>query len=183
MLAVTAQLAASRELHNVETRQGDVEALPFDDATFDLVVSRYSAHHWPHPQTALKEIWRVLKPGGRFLLDDIVSVDDFVVDTHLQAIELLRDPSHVRDHSPAQWLAMMNATGFAAEVDYSFPCRLNFADWTQRMATPAPAVALLRERMTTAPEEVRAAFAIDSSGEYFTIPGALIAAHKRPLSG
>jgi len=182
MLAVTVQLAADRGLTNLATRQGDVEALPFDDGIFDLVVSRYSAHHWPHPQAALGEIRRVLKPGGRFLLDDIVSVDDFVVDTHLQAMELLRDPSHVRDHSPAQWLAMLRAAGFAAEVDFNFPCRLNFADWAQRMAMPAPAAALLRERMIAAPVEVRTAFAIESTGEHFTIPGALITARKQVQS-
>ncbi len=149
MLAVTAQLAAERGLDNVATRQGDVEALPFPDASFDLVVSRYSAHHWPKPLAALHEIARVLKPGGRFLLDDIVSVDDYTVDTHLQTIELLRDPSHVRDHPPSEWLALLRAAGFAAEVDFAFPCRLNFADWTQRMATPPAAVALLRERMAS----------------------------------
>ena len=178
MLAVTARLAAERSLANVTTRQGDVEALPFADDAFDLVVSRYSAHHWPHPQAALREIWRVLKPGGRFLLDDIVSVDDYTVDTHLQTIELLRDPSHVRDHPPAEWLALLRTAGFAAEIAFAFPCRLNFADWTARMATPAPAVALLRAHMAAAPVEVRAALDIDDAGEHFTIPGALFVARK-----
>lgn len=177
MLAVTAELAAERGLSNVTTRRGDVEALPFEEGAFDVVVSRYSAHHWPHPQAALREIRRVLKPGGRFLLDDTVSVDDFTVDTHLQTIELLRDPSHVRDHPPAEWMALLDAAGFAAEVAYTFPCRLNFAEWTQRMATPAPAVALLRARMAAAPAEVRAALEIDEAGENFTIPGALFLAH------
>jgi len=178
MLAVTAQLAAARGLTNLTTRQGDVEALPFDDASFDLVVSRYSAHHWPHPQAALAEIRRVLKPGGRFLLDDIVSVDDYTADTHLQTIELLRDPSHVRDHPPGEWLALLRGAGFGAELAYAFPCRLNFAEWTARMATPAPAVALLRERMAAAPSEVRAALEIDATGEFFTIPGAIFSATK-----
>jgi SAM-dependent methyltransferase len=125
---------------------------------------------------ALREIRRVLKPGGRFLLDDIVSVADYTVDTHLQAIELLRDPSHVRDHPPAEWLALLAEAGFVAELVYAFPCRLNFVDWTQRMATPAPEVALLRERMAAAPAEVRIALEIDDAGEHFTIPGALFVA-------
>lgn len=49
MLAQGRQLAAERGLSNVEFRLGDVEKLPFAAAQFDLVVSRYSAHHWPHP--------------------------------------------------------------------------------------------------------------------------------------
>jgi len=52
------------------------------------------------------------------------------------------------------------------------------AGLTARMATPAPAVALLRERMAAAPSEVRAALEIDAAGEFFTIPGAIFSATK-----
>ena len=58
MLDQVAQLAAERGLNNIATQQGDVENLPFEDASFDLVTSRYSAHHWPHPATALSEFAR-----------------------------------------------------------------------------------------------------------------------------
>jgi len=73
MLAQVERLASERGLNNVETRQGDVEALPFEDASFDLVVTRYSAHHWPNPAAALREFRRVVKPGGRVLVSDIVA--------------------------------------------------------------------------------------------------------------
>jgi ubiquinone/menaquinone biosynthesis C-methylase UbiE len=48
---------------------GDVAALPFDDASFDLV-STFSMHHWSEPQAGLNEIARVLRPGGRALIWD-----------------------------------------------------------------------------------------------------------------
>lgn len=51
-------------------RAGDVNALPFPDDSFDLVVSSYSAHHWDDPAAAVPEIVRVLRPGGRFVLYD-----------------------------------------------------------------------------------------------------------------
>src|SRR5690606_27034909 len=73
MLEQVEQLAAERGLTNLTTRHGDVENLPFADASFDLVVSRYSAHHWPHPAVAVSEIARVLQPGGRFILSDITA--------------------------------------------------------------------------------------------------------------
>ena len=50
---------------------GDVAALPFDDASFDLVVSTMSLHHWEDPETGLAEIGRVLVPGGRALIWDL----------------------------------------------------------------------------------------------------------------
>jgi SAM-dependent methyltransferase len=50
---------------------GDVAALPFDDASFDLVVSTLSMHHWSRPAAGLAEIARVLRPGGRALIWDL----------------------------------------------------------------------------------------------------------------
>jgi ubiquinone/menaquinone biosynthesis C-methylase UbiE len=48
---------------------GDVAALPFDDASFDLVVSTFSMHHWSDPAAGLREIHGV--PGGRTLIWDL----------------------------------------------------------------------------------------------------------------
>jgi ubiquinone/menaquinone biosynthesis C-methylase UbiE len=47
---------------------GDVAALPFDDASFDLVVSTFSMHHWSDPPSGLREISRVLRPDGKALI-------------------------------------------------------------------------------------------------------------------
>jgi len=52
---------------------GDVACMPFPDASFDLVVSSFSVHHWPDPHAGLAEVMRVLKPGGRAIVWDIAS--------------------------------------------------------------------------------------------------------------
>jgi SAM-dependent methyltransferase len=173
MLEQGERLAAERGLTNIEFRQADVESLPFADSTFDLIVSRYSAHHWPHPQAALAEFRRLLQPGGCLLLDDIVSYDDFTCDTHLQAIELLRDRSHVRDHTAAAWIALLAQAGFAAEVVFTWSLRLDFGAWVQRMATPAEDVAAIRRLLDHAPAEVRDLLCVEADHS-FALPGALI---------
>lgn len=176
MLAQGRQLAAERGLTNVEFRLGDVEKLPFAAGQFDLVVSRYSAHHWPHPRTALHEFKRALKPAGVFLLNDIVSFDDFTADTYLQAIELLRDPSHVRDHTVTQWSAMLTAAGFVdITVVYSGHVWIDFAAWIARMATPTANAAVIRTLLDGAPKEVKTALQIEADHN-FSFTGAVIRA-------
>jgi SAM-dependent methyltransferase len=56
----------------VEFRVGDVASLPFPDASFDVVVSTFSLHHWPNPAKGLEEIYRVLRPGGVARIYDVV---------------------------------------------------------------------------------------------------------------
>jgi SAM-dependent methyltransferase len=172
MLEQVEKLASERGIQNVVTRQGDVEHLPFDDASFDAVVSRYSAHHWANPVTALREFKRVLKPDGQFILSDIVAFPNHTLDTFLQAIELIRDPSHVRDHSIKQWLEMFDEAGFKTEVPFEWMLPLNFDSWVTRMATPPTNVTVLKSLFDGAPTEVRSTMNIQSDYT-FSIPGAL----------
>jgi len=53
-----------------EVRVGDVADLPFEDGSFDLIVSSLSLHHWESPSDAVPELARVLRPGGRVLIYD-----------------------------------------------------------------------------------------------------------------
>jgi ubiquinone/menaquinone biosynthesis C-methylase UbiE len=144
MLEVVRAAARERDLGNVTTRQGSVETLPFDDASFDIVLSRYSAHHWRDFASGLREAARVLKPGGVAGLVDAVSPVIPLLDTFLQAIEMLRDPSHVRDYAPAEWEAALAQAGLACDATRRFRVRLEFATWVERMSTPAVQVEAIR---------------------------------------
>lgn len=85
MLAAVSVEAERRGIRNIETRQGRAESLPDADATFDIVATRYSAHHWGDLPAGLAEMRRVLKPGGLGLFMDVVSPGDALLDTWLQA--------------------------------------------------------------------------------------------------
>lgn len=62
-----AMLREARAAHSdIAFDQGDAEALPYPDAAFDTVVSNFAMHHFPHPDRAAAEVWRVLRPGGAF---------------------------------------------------------------------------------------------------------------------
>jgi ubiquinone/menaquinone biosynthesis C-methylase UbiE len=177
MLAQGRKLARDRGIANITFQRGDVERLPFPDASFDLVTSRYSAHHYPHPQVALGEFARVLKPGGAFLLVDVVSFEPPAQDTFLNTIELLRDPSHVRDHTIEQWQRMIESAGFAVEALETWPLRLEFESWVARMQTPFLAITQIRALIDGATRDVRAALAIEQSYS-FSVPTALLRGYR-----
>ena len=63
-------VAKSKLPEQVKLLLGDSEALPFPDNTFDVVYCNDSFHHYPAPMNVLREVHRVLKPGGTFLMGD-----------------------------------------------------------------------------------------------------------------
>ncbi|MCY1644463.1 class I SAM-dependent methyltransferase [Methylorubrum sp. SL192] len=181
MLDAVAAEAQRRGLPNVATRQASVEALPFADASFDGVVSRYSAHHWGDVPAALREAHRVLAPRGRFGLVDVVHPGPPLLDTHLQAWELLRDPSHVRDYGEAEWRRMLAEAGFVPGAVRRWRVRMEFSSWVARMGTPEASIAAIRALQTGAPEPVRSHFGLEEDGS-FTLDVMMIEAEPDGVS-
>jgi ubiquinone/menaquinone biosynthesis C-methylase UbiE len=179
MLAVVAASAKERSLENITTRQGPAEKLPFPDAAFDVVVTRFSAHHWADVPAAMKEVHRVLRPDGVAVVIDIIASENPLHDTTLQAVELLRDASHVRDYRVSEWASMFAAAGFSHQQTSSWRLKMVFDEWVARMRTPAERVIAIRSLLDTAPEETRLHFAVENDHSFF-IDAAFFEAKKRP---
>ena len=96
MLEQAQRLAAEKGLANVEWRQGDVKALPFEDGSFTIVVTRFSVHHFADPAGVLREMTRVCAPGGRLVVVDMYASEDPAKAAEFNRLERLRDPSHMR---------------------------------------------------------------------------------------
>lgn len=166
MLATVRLAAANRGLPQIETLAGSAAALPCAAAGFDLVCTRYSAHHWFDVPGALGEMRRVVKPTGFILVIDLLGEEHPLVDTHLQSVELLRDSSHVRDRSSAEWRALLHQAGFDRIEQLTWPIRLEFTPWVERMRTPPGLVTAIRLLQTSAPVEVQRALAIEADGSF-----------------
>jgi ubiquinone/menaquinone biosynthesis C-methylase UbiE len=171
MLAIVEAEARRRGLVNLQTTHGPAERLPFQDATFDLVVTRLSAHHWSDVPAALVEAGRVLKPGGSLIVIDVVAPESPLLDTILQTVEILRDASHVRDYRVSEWSAMFQAAGFQAPASDAWTLPTEFKSWTERMRTPELRVRAIRDVFERAPSEARAHFQLHDDGS-FVIGGA-----------
>lgn len=166
MLATVARSATQRGLPQIEVRQGNAEALPYPQGQFPLVCTRYSTHHWTNLEVALREMYRVLTPGGHALIIDTLGMDDALTDTHMQAVELLRDISHVRNRSTGEWHALFGSVGFIEVEFHEWPTRLEFSSWVARMRTPADRVAVIRDLQETAPRQVKEALSIEADGSF-----------------
>jgi hypothetical protein len=89
---------------------------------------------------------------------------DYVCDTYLNAIELLRDPSHVRDFTLAEWETFFAGASFELEVVFPYRIFLDFEEWTERMATPQASRVSIRALYDVAPAEVKTAMGIVEEG-------------------
>lgn len=166
MLGVVATEATRRELPNITTRQGSVDQMPFADASIDLVVTRFSAHHWRDVRAGLAEIRRVLKPAGTLVVIDVVAAENALFDTVLQTVEILRDASHVRDYRLSEWIAMLQAAGLTVGDNDRWLLPMVFDTWVARMRTPELRVAAIRDVFAQASDEVRQYFRVQPDGTF-----------------
>lgn len=166
MLAVVEAEAQRRGLAKLDTQQGPAERLPFQDASFDLAVSRLSAHHWSDVPGALREAARVLMPGGSLIVIDVVAPESPLCDTVLQTVEILRDPSHVRDYRVSEWAAMFRDAGLQPTAPETWTLPIAFAEWTARMRTSELRAQAIRDVFERAPAEARQHFQVQADGSF-----------------
>jgi ubiquinone/menaquinone biosynthesis C-methylase UbiE len=115
----------------VRTAYAKAEALPFEDANFDLVTCRIAPHHFDSIPEFLGEVYRVLKPNGLFaVVDNVVpagSVGDYV-----NAFERFRDPSHLRAWTLEEWRAALKKAGFTITHEEQLYKQMEFKSWAAR---------------------------------------------------
>lgn len=179
MLSVVGQEASRRGHHTIEAMVGAAEQLPFENDSFDLVVTRYSAHHWANVPQALKECSRILAASGRLIVVDVVAPESPLLDTSLQVVEFLRDASHVRNYRISEWRDMQKAAGFNESSVKSWKIAIDFPSWIARIGTPSDRVAALQTVFPALPREVQDYFKI-SDGYSFQIDTAWIESAKVP---
>jgi len=131
MLSLVRGEVAKRKLANMRVAQAKAEALPFGDASFDLVSCRVAPHHFDSIPAFLDEARRVLKSAGTLaLVDNVVpagSIGDYV-----NAFERFRDPSHLRAWTMQEWRDALARHGFAVAHEEELAKTMEFATWAGR---------------------------------------------------
>ncbi len=104
MVEYGADLARKHGVTNLEFRLGDIEEIPIESATVDLAFFSQALHHAPHPERAVAEAYRILKPGGRIVVLDLLR------HSYQEAKELYADV----------WLGFMQADVYRFLTDAGF---------------------------------------------------------------
>ncbi len=154
MLAEAAKLAAAKGHSNVDTAAADAEALPFADASFELVSCRIAPHHFSNVPRFIREVVRVLRPGGTFALVDNISPDTdtspgysaedlAAADIIYNIFEKLRDPSHGRALTAAAWRGLLAGSGLRIAHQEIMEKTMPFRPWVAQQSVPADKIAEL----------------------------------------
>lgn len=165
MLAAARAHLAARGVANVAYVAGDVERLPFPDGTFPVVTCRIAPHHFASVGAAVREVARVLRPGGSFLVQDILGHDDPGAAAFITEVERRRDPSHVRAYRAAEWKAFLRGAGLTVMEEAVTTKVRPWAEWTGRMRMAPAARAALEDFVRGAPAAHREAFAFRLTGD------------------
>ena len=137
MVFETELLFASRLLENAVATVMDVERLNFESGAFDAVTCRIAPHHFIDVEEALREIARVLPQGGVFVMEDSFAPQARSMDTFINTVEKLRDPTHVRSYTKREWRAMLQAAGFRVVKSMNYRKMHDIEDWMNKAGLPA----------------------------------------------
>jgi ubiquinone/menaquinone biosynthesis C-methylase UbiE len=184
MLEETERNAAASGITNLTTKQGAAENLPFEDGTFDIVVCRYTTHHFTSITQAVAEMARVLKPGGKWVVMDTTVPEDAELDRQINGIDWLRDPSHIRSYSEREWRALAEKAALkVVSVEHGYydeNGKMDFEVWTRRIGTSPANKAKLAEILRAAGPDLTGILQLEVSESkiQFTLPVLTIMAVK-----
>jgi ubiquinone/menaquinone biosynthesis C-methylase UbiE len=154
-LALAREEAKQRGQDNVRFQQGDAEALPFADGSFDLVSCRAAFHHFPRPERVLAEMARVTARDGRLVVADLLGSEEPEQARLHDQIEILCDPTHARALPASELLALFAAAGLSVARDIRSSMDYDLDEWISHGAPSEDARAEIVSRMESALEDDR----------------------------
>ena len=160
MIENATHLAAERGLVNVQFLVGDAVHMPFADHHFDLVTCRFAAHHFVDPDAAIREMSRVLKPGGLLLMVDHIAPDEAQLDEYINRLDWLRDQSHVREWTALEWQRRFQQAGVSTNVTREWDLHMEVSWWIEQADPDEARRAEIDRMFREADANTRAMFSI-----------------------
>jgi ubiquinone/menaquinone biosynthesis C-methylase UbiE len=165
MLEKAREYLLGQGVTNASFAVADAEHLPFEAETFDRVTCRIAAHHFPNVRQSVKEVTRVLKPGGIYLLIDCMAPDDAELDKFDNTVEKWRDSSHGRSFTAGEWQTFFNDAGLQVEHVEFFRKIHQYDDWTLRSQLPSSEKAALEQFILNSDPHVQSYFEVKQKAD------------------
>jgi ubiquinone/menaquinone biosynthesis C-methylase UbiE len=135
MLKKAKEEAVKAGIGNILFEEGDAAALPYQDDSFDMVVSRLSIHHFETPQLQLREMVRVCKPDHAIGIIDLLSPTEQSLIAPYNRLERLRDTSHTLALTKEQLVNAMEVSGLSILRIDSRDIAVDFELWVEMTGT------------------------------------------------
>lgn len=164
MLAAAQRFIRGKGASNVRFAGADAVSLPFAASAFELVTCRVAPHHFPDCGQFVREMARVLKPGGMAAMIDNVVPEDRSAADYVNALEKRRDPSHVRAYTAAEWLDFFLGSGFKIESTEFFRKARDFDSWAAMQGAGEDTIAELRTMLESARAAAKESLAPETRG-------------------
>jgi ubiquinone/menaquinone biosynthesis C-methylase UbiE len=180
MLDRARKLAAEKGLANVAWRRGDVASLPYEDASFTIVTTRFSVHHFLDIAAVLREMVRVCTPGGRIVVVDDYASEDPAKAAAFNRLEKLRDPSHVRCLTLTQLKGLFGAVGLPEPQASFYELRGDVAGLLARsFPNPGDDVEIIEMfRASAADDRLGIPVRLDGDNIHYAYPVAILTATR-----
>ena len=156
MLEKARKRCQQASLQNIRFILGKAEDIPFADERFDVVVTRLTLHHFPDPQVVAAEMARVTRPDGKVVMADVVASENSQEAELHNALEVLRDPSHVRMLPPGEIVRLVGMAGLRVAETSTWEMPREFDEWIRITNAPERRAPLLTIMRTLAQAGIRA---------------------------
>jgi len=155
MLREAERLGRELGLGNIEYRQADLLALPYVAPTFDLVMCRMVLHYMREPVAALREMKRVLTPGGRIVVYEALVGE--VTDRYFIELARLREPKHWRHYRAEEYEELFRDAGLREVARVQVRRSVDLDAWAEAALSSADDLRIIRERLRSYPVAVQVA--------------------------
>ncbi len=163
MLNQAKLLLEEEDAKNINLMKMDACALKFQDGSFDMITCRFAPHHFYNIEIAIKEMYRVLKKGGRLYVLDCSVLNLEEAKKIMNNIEKLRDPSHIKSYSLEDWKTMLENQGFYVKHIETIERIYILPDWFERMKTPIEKRKEIFNILRNMPKQLRNLYCFDDT--------------------
>ncbi len=162
-------IAEEGRVDNVIFREADAEDLPFPAGSFTLLTCRIASHHFADVPRALKEFHRVLRRGGRMVIIDTLMPSDPEVADFFQAMETMRNPTHMKAYKEEEWRNMILDAELILQETQIISKTHDFQEWVKTAGLSRSKIQEINRFFMEAPAKIHDFFEIESfAGEVET---------------